>query len=108
MPVGNTKNDILSAPVRFLAESFDCTVGWDGNTQTVAIFAGYTSSSKPARRREKHIITVTDQGYELDQPAELVDDARVFAPLRAVCAMSLKGTVIYNNGIIVVYDGYNR
>ena len=100
--VAYTKNDRTLVPVRFLAESFDCTVGWDDNTQTVAIFAGYTSSSM---RVGENIITVTDQGYELDQPAELVDDARVFAPLRAVCEMSLKKTVIYNNGIIVVYDG---
>ena len=100
--VAYTKNDRTLVPVRFLSESFDCTVGWDDNTQTVAIFAGYTSSSM---RIGENIITVTDQGYDLDQPAELVDDARVFAPLRAVCELSLKKSVLYKDGIIVVYDG---
>ena len=31
------KNDRTFVPVRFIAESFDLTVDWDENTQTVSI-----------------------------------------------------------------------
>ena len=97
-----TKNDRTLVPVRFISEAFGCNVAWNDATQTVAIFSGLNSSSM---RVGENVITVKDQGYELDQPAELLDDARVFAPLRAVCELSLGKTVLYRDGIIVIYDG---
>lgn len=53
-------DDRTLVPVRAVAESFDCEVGWDGNTRTVTI----TTKAEPAQPKEVYNI-------EYDNSAEV-------------------------------------
>ena len=96
-----TENDRTLVPVRFLAEAFGCKVSYADATQEVVIEGEKTVKMQI----NSNIMMVGDKQETIDQPAVLVDDARTFAPLRAVCELALGKTVLYKDGIIVVYDG---
>ena len=100
--VAFTENDRTLVPVRFLAEAFGCAVNYEESTQQVMIGAGIKTIKMQIG---SNLIMVGDLSETIDQPAILVDDARTFAPLRAVCELALDKTVLYKDGIIIVYDG---
>ncbi len=84
-------------PARFVAETFDCTVDWNGDSKEVTI------------KNDNHIIkcclddeemTVDGKKITLDVPAQIVND-RTMLPLRAL-AENLGRTVDYYKGLIVI------
>ncbi len=93
-----TQNDRTLVPVRFLAEAFGCKVNYINETQEVVIEGNQTVKMQI----NSNVMTIGEKQETIDQPAILVDDARTFAPLRAVCELALNKTVLYKDGIIIV------
>ena len=99
----NVKPQIIDGrtlvPVRFIAESFGCEVGWDDATKTVSI----NGSKKITLVLGSRDITVDGVTSELDVAAQSIE-GRTMVPLRAIVE-ALGKTVFWDNkGLIVMSD----
>jgi uncharacterized protein YvpB len=87
----------ILVPLRFIGESLDAIVGWDGPTQTVSV---KTSDSHVLLVVGEHHITINGVKRKLDVPAK-IKNARTLLPLRAV-SEALGKHVHYQNGLISI------
>lgn len=94
------QNDRTLVPVRFLAESFGASVGWDEATGTVTVDSG-----------DKHVtlvlgadhMDINGQSVALEVPAQTIHD-RTMLPLRAVAEAIDKNVFWDDRGLILVTD----
>lgn len=94
-------NDRTMVPVRFIAERYEATVGWDDPTQTVTIELG-GKTIKMVIDELKY--TVDGEEKALDVPAQLINE-RTMVPVRVI-SEAFDKTVFWDgdNNLIIVYD----
>ena len=93
------ENDRSYVPVRFISESYQGTVEWVQETQTVNItFADRTISLTIGKPE----IIINGEMKELDV-APIIRNERTFLPLRA-CTEAIGKEVFYSKGLILVSD----
>ncbi|MBQ2968485.1 MAG: hypothetical protein IJE10_10250 [Clostridia bacterium] len=95
-----TENDRTLVPVRFIAESFGATVGWDDATQAVTVKAGNRDLSLVLGQAE---MKVNGKTVVLDTPANTYND-RTFIPLRAMVEAMGKKVFWDSRGLIIISD----
>ena len=93
------ENDRSYVPVRFISESYQGTVEWVQETQTVNIaFADRTISLTIGKPE----IIINGETKELDV-APIIRNERTFLPLRA-CTEAIGKEVFYSKGLILISD----
>lgn len=93
------ENDRSYVPVRFISESYQGTVEWVQETQTVNIaFADRTISLTIGKPE----IIINGEAKELDV-APIIRNERTFLPLRA-CTEAIGKEVFYSKGLILISD----
>ena len=93
------ENDRSYVPVRFISESYQGSVEWVQETQTVNItFADRTISLTIGKPE----IIINGETKKLDV-APIIRNERTFLPLRA-CAEAIGKEVFYSKGLILISD----
>ncbi len=93
------ENDRSYVPVRFISESYDGSVEWVQETQTVNIaFADRTISLTIGKPE----IIINGKMKELDV-TPIIREGRTFLPLRA-CTEAIGKEVFYSKGLILISD----
>lgn len=93
------ENDRSYVPVRFIGESYNGSVEWVQETQTVNIaFADRTISLTIGKPE----IIINGEVKELDV-APIIRNERTFLPLRA-CTEAIGKEVFYSKGLILISD----
>ena len=93
------ENDRSYVPVRFISESYDGSVEWVQETQTVNItFADRTISLTIGKPE----IIINGEVKALDV-APIIRNERTFLPLRA-CTEAIGKEVFYSKGLILISD----
>ena len=87
-------------PVRFIAESFGATVGWDAASRTVTVSANGKDIKLVL---DSNKMTVAGTEKELDVPAQAIN-GRTMIPLRAMVEAIGKKVFWDNRGLIVISD----
>ena len=93
------ENDRSYVPVRFISESYNGTVDWKEESQTVNIKFTDRTISLTIGNPE---ITINGETTKLDV-APLIRNNRTFLPLRA-CAEAIGKEVFYSDGLILISD----
>ena len=93
------ENDRSYVPVRFISESYNGTVDWKEESQTVNIKFTDRTISLTIGNPE---ITINGETTKLDV-APMVRNNRTFLPLRA-CAEAIGKEVFYSDGLILISD----
>lgn len=93
------ENDRSYVPVRFISESYNGTVDWKEESQTVNIKFTDRTISLAIGNSE---ITINGETTKLDV-APLIRNNRTFLPLRA-CAEAIGKEVFYSDGLILISD----
>lgn len=93
------ENDRSYVPVRFISESYNGTVDWKEESQTVNIKFTDRTLALTIGNPE---ITINGETTKLDV-APLIRNNRTFLPLRA-CAEAIGKEVFYSDGLILISD----
>lgn len=93
------ENDRSYVPVRFISESYQGTVEWVQETQTVNITFADRIISLTIGKPE---IIINGETKELDV-APIIRNERTFLPLRA-CTEAIGKEVFYSKGLILISD----
>lgn len=93
------ENDRSYVPVRFISESYNGTVDWKEESQTVNIKFTDRTIALTIGNPE---ITINGETTKLDV-APLIRNNRTFLPLRA-CAEAIGKEVFYSDGLILISD----
>lgn len=93
------ENDRSYVPVRFISESYQGTVEWVQETQTVNITFVDRTISLTIGKPE---IIINGKTKELDV-APIIRNERTFLPLRA-CTEAIGKEVFYSKGLILISD----
>jgi len=93
------RNNRTLVPLRFLAESLQADVQWNGKTQTATIT---TASKNITISIGSPTMDVNGQAVPLDAPAAILQ-GRTMVPLRAI-AEALDKEVFYSDGLIIISD----
>lgn len=93
------ENDRSYVPVRFISESYQGTVEWVQETQTVNIIFADRIISLTIGKPE---IIINGETKELDV-APIIRNERTFLPLRA-CTEAIGKEVFYSKGLILISD----
>ena len=93
------ENDRSYVPVRFISESYNGTVDWKEESQTVNIKFTDRTISLTIGNPE---ITINGETTKLDV-APLIRNNRTFLPLRA-CTEAIGKEVFYSDGLILISD----
>lgn len=92
-------NDRTLVPVRFLTESFDGSVDWNGDTKTATLTCGGNTIDVPIGENK---IVINGKEKALDVGACVISD-RTMLPVRAI-SEALGKEVGYDSGIISLQD----
>ncbi|CAM2974418.1 trypsin-like peptidase domain-containing protein [Paenibacillus sediminis] len=91
------KNGRTLVPLRFVSESLEANVVWNGKTSTATITStGKVINITPGRS----VLLINNKNYPLDAAAEY-KEGRIFVPLRAISEAFGK-EVFFDRGIIVI------
>lgn len=94
------KNGRTLVPVRFISESLNAFVDWDGATSTVTIsLNGNTAILNPG----KNTMLLNNVEKELDVPAEIIEN-RTYLPLRRLVEDVLEKNIFYDRNVIIISD----
>lgn len=98
--VATTVNDRTLVPIRFIAESFGATVGWDEDSQTASVALDGKNISIVLGKAEMNVDGTT---VALDVAAESMYD-RTMLPLRAISESLNKNVFWDDRGLILITD----
>jgi len=92
------KNGRTLVPVRFISESLNAFVNWNGATSTVTIsLKGNTAILNPG----KHSMLLNNVKKELDVPAQIIE-SRTYLPLRRLVEDVLEKNIFYDRNVIII------
>jgi hypothetical protein len=94
------ENDRTLVPLRFLSETFDASVEWDGTSQTVTLTKGADVIKLVIGQ---NVYTVNGEEKTLDCPAAIRND-RTMVPVRAVLEAFGK-QLTWSDGLVIINDG---
>lgn len=94
------KDDRTFVPLRFIAESMNAQVEWDGNEQKISISL---DGKQIEMKIDSDEILVDGEKKQIDSPALLLD-GRTFVPLRAVAETFEKDVFWDDKGLIIISD----
>ncbi len=95
-----TENGRTLVPVRFIAENFGATVGWDDATQAVTV---NLDGNNIALQIGSNQMTVNGEVITLDVPAQTYN-SRTLIPLRALVEALGKSVFWDDRGLIIISD----
>lgn len=98
MPI--VQNGRTLVPVRFIAEKFGATVGWDDATQTVSVKSGVNNITLQIGSNQ---MNVNGNIVTLDVPAQTIG-GRTLIPLRALVEALGKQVFWDDRGLIIISD----
>jgi len=97
------KNGRTLVPVRFISESLNAEVGWDGATSTVTIsLNGNIAVLIPGQSS----MLLNNEEKELDVPAEIIE-GRTYLPLRRLVEDVLDKNIFYDSNLIIISEKDN-
>lgn len=97
------KDDRAFVPVRFVTEALGYNVKWSDDDRVVNISDGETTVSLKV---DSDVISVNGADVKIDT-APVIDNDRVFVPVRAVCEAFGKKLTYDKSGLIVIADRDN-
>lgn len=93
-------NDRTLVPVRFISESFDAAVSWNGDTRTATVSTADKTIVLPI---DSNTIKINGADTSIDVPATIIND-RTMLPLRALVEALGKNVLWDERGLIVITE----